>query len=314
LPGHKGQEERKAGTGVLACLLTKSRGLLPPLFCHYHPFFSSNVLPYFRHRLNTHSFSSTLLPLDNTFSLHVLPGIVAVFSLRYNPRDYTASISPYSGGEEGNMQILVLLVFLIAWLLTFWLGTIALETTGLERSKARFQALSALAGAGFTTSESESIVNHPRRRRIAAWLIFIGNAGIIAFIIILILYLRAGLLTPTFPHIIIVILPLLLIILFVRFGILDKLSTTIIHSLQKRSSTTCLPLDELLLQTGEYGIVRLTVKWHESMQNFRLKDYALPGSEIRVLAIERGNTVFSFPGENELLLEGDRLLCYGKLI
>ncbi len=54
------------------------------------------------------------------------------------------------------MQILVLLVFLIAWLLTFWLGAIALEITGMERSKARFQALSALSGTGFTTSEAES--------------------------------------------------------------------------------------------------------------------------------------------------------------
>ncbi len=211
------------------------------------------------------------------------------------------------------MQILVLLVFLIAWLLTFWLGTIALETTGLERTKARFQALSALTGTGFTTSEAESIVNHPKRRRIATWLIFIGNAGIIAFLILLILYLRAGLMTPTIPHIIIVILPLLLIILFVRFGIVDKLSSAIVRSLHKGSSTTGLALDELLLQTGEYGIVRLTVKLHEDMQNFKLKDYNLPDKENSILAIERGNTVLPFPGENELLLQGDRLLCYGKL-
>jgi len=86
------------------------------------------------------------------------------------------------------VQILVLLVFLIVWLFTFWLGAIALEITGMERSKARFQSLSALSGTGFTTSEAESIVNHPRRRRIATWLIFIGNTGIIAFILILILY------------------------------------------------------------------------------------------------------------------------------
>jgi len=211
------------------------------------------------------------------------------------------------------MQIVVLLVFLIAWLFTYWMGTIAFETTGLERSKARFQALSALTGTGFTTSEAESIVNHPGRRRIATWLIFIGNAGIIAFIIILILYLRAGLLTPTLPHIIIIILPLLLIILFIRFGVVDKLSTTIVRSRQKRSSTTKLILDELLLQTGEYGIARLTVKWNEGIQSIKLKEYTLTGNEIRILAVERGDIVFPFPGENERILKGDRLLCYGRL-
>jgi len=211
------------------------------------------------------------------------------------------------------MQILVLVTFLIAWLLTFWLGAIALEITGMERSKARFQALSALSGTGFTTSEAESIVNHPGRRRIATWLIFIGNTGIIAFILILILYLRNGLITPTLPYIIIVLLSLLVLVLFVRIGIENKLSTVIVRSLRKGNSTTGLAIDELLLQTGKYGIARLIVKWHEDMPTYKLKDYDLPGKEISILAIERGNNTLPFPGENEMLLEGDRLLCYGKL-
>ncbi len=37
------------------------------------------------------------------------------------------------------MQILVMLVFLAVWLLILWIGSIALEATGLERTKARFQ-------------------------------------------------------------------------------------------------------------------------------------------------------------------------------
>ena len=211
------------------------------------------------------------------------------------------------------MQILVLLVFLIAWLFTFWLGAIALEITGMERSKARFQSLSALSGTGFTTSEAESIVNHPRRRRIATWLIFIGNTGIIAFILILILYLRNGLITPSLPYIIIVILPFLFLALSVRFGIVNKLSSAIVHSLQKRSSTTGVTLEELLLQTGEYGIARLRIKWPDDIQSLTLKDCDLSGKEINILAVERGDDFFPHPGENERLLEGDLLLCYGKL-
>ena len=211
------------------------------------------------------------------------------------------------------MQILVLLIFLIVWLFIFWLGAIAFEITGLERSKARFQSLSALSGTGFTTSEAESIVNHPRRRRIATWLIFIGNTGIIVFILILILYLRNGLITPTMPHIIIVLLPLLILILSMRFGIVNKLSSIIVRSFRKKEVTSRLVLEELLLKTGEYGIARLSVKWRENMPNFKLKDYNIPGKEISILAIERNDNILPFPGENELLLEGDRLLCYGKL-
>src|SRR4030043_906617 len=103
------------------------------------------------------------------------------------------------------MQIIGMLIFLFVWLLILWLGSIALEATGMERAKARFQALSALTGTGFTTREAESIVNHPRRRRIATWLIFLGSVGIITFILVMILYLRAGLNAPS-PVLIVIII------------------------------------------------------------------------------------------------------------
>ena len=48
-------------------------------------------------------------------------------------------------------------------------ASIALMMTGLEKHKARFQAISAFSGTGFTTKEAELIVNHPVRRKIAQW-------------------------------------------------------------------------------------------------------------------------------------------------
>ena len=38
-------------------------------------------------------------------------------------------------------------------------ASIAFMMTGLDKNKARFQALSAFSGTGFTTKEAESIVN-----------------------------------------------------------------------------------------------------------------------------------------------------------
>jgi len=70
------------------------------------------------------------------------------------------------GAEEVDMQIVVILIAAVVWLLTFWLGSTALGATGMQRIKARFQALSSITGTGFTTRESESIVNHPKRRQI----------------------------------------------------------------------------------------------------------------------------------------------------
>src|SRR3954470_7120871 len=59
-------------------------------------------------------------------------------------------------------------------------GATALVLTGLASDAARFQARSAFLGVGFTTTESEAIVNHPVRRRIASGLIVAGNVGIVS--------------------------------------------------------------------------------------------------------------------------------------
>lgn len=62
------------------------------------------------------------------------------------------------------------------------IATIALTHTGLSRETARFQARSAFTGAGFTTDEAESAVNHPVRRRMLMLLMLLGNAGIVTAI------------------------------------------------------------------------------------------------------------------------------------
>jgi len=67
------------------------------------------------------------------------------------------------------------------------LGTIALTATGLPRPIAKFQARSALSGAGYTTHESESVVGHPARRKIVMLLMTLGGLGSAAIIATLII-------------------------------------------------------------------------------------------------------------------------------
>lgn len=57
---------------------------------------------------------------------------------------------------------------------------VIMRLTGLPENIARFQALSALTGTGFTTGESEMIVNHPIRRRVLIALMIIGHLGFVA--------------------------------------------------------------------------------------------------------------------------------------
>jgi len=77
------------------------------------------------------------------------------------------------------LALLIVVTFVFCIIRT---GAMALEMTGLSRDAARFQALSAFFGVGFTTDESELVVNHPVRRRIIRDLIVIGNIGIMSAI------------------------------------------------------------------------------------------------------------------------------------
>ena len=87
------------------------------------------------------------------------------------------------------VAIISLLIVIILSVLVTRVAAIALIHTGLSKESARFQSRSAFTGAGFTTNESERVVNHPVRRRILMLLILLGSAGVISVISSLILSL-----------------------------------------------------------------------------------------------------------------------------
>jgi Trk-type K+ transport system membrane component len=91
------------------------------------------------------------------------------------------------------MQLELGFLYLAVWLMMLWLGSVALEATGMERSRAHFQALSALSGTGFTTRDAETVVNHSSRRWIVTWLMFFGNAGFITVLILIIFSVQSSL-------------------------------------------------------------------------------------------------------------------------
>ena len=208
------------------------------------------------------------------------------------------------------MQIVAALAFLAVWLLVFWFGSIAFEATGMERRKARFQALSALTGTGFTTGEAELVVNYPRRRSIATWLIFLGNAGILSFLILLIAYVRSGVTMPSPVFIGIVVVSVIALLLSIRFGVVNALSSAILRITGGKRIPHPVAVEDTLYETGRYGIVRLGIG--EQAEGTTIKGTGLAERGISVLAIERRGDVMSSPGVEEVLAAGDHLLCYGE--
>jgi len=212
------------------------------------------------------------------------------------------------------MQILVALIFLAVWLLILWMGSIALETTGLERSKSRFQALSALTGTGFTTTQAEAIVEHPKRRRIVTYLIFLGNTGIVAFIILVVLYARSGIAAPSIFLIVITVVVLLIIALSFWLGLIDKLTNAFLKIGGGNRELSRPVIGRVIHQTGDYSLVQIKIGGKADIVGSNLKDTDLKRYDIAVLAIERGEKTLAQPGLEEQLQAGDCLLCYGKSV
>ena len=91
------------------------------------------------------------------------------------------------------VAVLTVLIVLTISLIVVRVATVSLVMTGISKDLAQFQALSAFTGAGFTTRESEDIVNHPVRRRIVMHLMLMGHAGaVIAVASVLLSFLNVG--------------------------------------------------------------------------------------------------------------------------
>ncbi len=207
----------------------------------------------------------------------------------------------------------VILLFAVVWLLVYWWGSIALEATGMERRKARFQALSAITGTGFTTIEAESVVNHPKRRRIVGWLILIGTTGVITLLVGLIVAVRGGVEAPSTLFIIVVISLIVLILVIIRIGMVSRISDVILRFVSTGPGRNWLVDKEILYQTGLYAVVRIKLDEKIVETGMRIGDSGLMEEGITILAIERKNTVLSLPDADEQVQLGDQLLCYGEV-
>jgi hypothetical protein len=202
------------------------------------------------------------------------------------------------------------------WLFILWFGSIALEATGMERSRARFQAMSALTGTGFTTREAENIVGHPRRRLIVGWMMFLGSVGIILFLLILLVIIVVGI-KPAKPTsavtLVLSALPAVALLVLYWIGVLDKLATSIVNWLKRTGYFKPeLSNTEIIYQAGDHSLARLTIGKAAPEVGAKISDTSLAKYNVKVLAIERGDKVLFYPEAKETIMAGDHLIYYGR--
>ncbi len=214
------------------------------------------------------------------------------------------------------IAILSLLLVVFLSILITRVATIALTHTGLTRESAKFQARSAFSGAGFTTSESEMVVNHPVRRRIVLILILIGNAGIVAAISSLILtFVRQGDSTTLTIRIVVLVTGILGLWAFASSRWVDRwLSRTVDALLKRHTDLNVTDYASLLHLTGEYRLAELRVEKDDWIDGLTLAEARLRDEGINVLGIKRADGTFLGNPTGETRAHNrDSLVLYGRI-
>lgn len=195
------------------------------------------------------------------------------------------------------------------------IATIALTYTGLSTQSARFQARSAYTGAGFTTSESEKIMNHPVRRKIVFNLMLVGNAGIVTVMSSLILtFVLPDTLSSKLYGLGIVVVGMVLIWLAIKSKWVDRgLSKIINRMLKKYTDLEVQDYAAVLHLKDDYKVSEKKVEEDNWMANKTLLELDLRHEGITILGIDRADCDYigSPTGSFEILPE-DIITVYGK--
>jgi hypothetical protein len=211
--------------------------------------------------------------------------------------------------------IIALLLVLMISLLVTRLATAALMLTGVSHQLARLQTLSTLTGVGFTTSESERIVDHPVRRRIVILMMLVGNAGFVTEAATLVLSFvgvttRAeGLLRGGW-----IVGGLLALGLVARSEWIERHMLHVMSwALRRWAKLEDYDFVELLEMAGGYRVRRIGVDPGEWVEGRRLDELRLFDEGITVLGIHRRDgSYLGVPRGDTTILSGDRLVIYGR--
>lgn len=203
-------------------------------------------------------------------------------------------------------------VVLVSLLITR-IATVALTLTGMSRESARFQARSALSGVGFTTSEAESIVSHPVRRRIVMVLMLLGSAGIVTVVATLVLSFANTDAAQKGQRLGLVIGGLLALWLLARSAWVDaRLSRLIAIALSRMSSLDARDYAALLHLSGGHTVSELAVCGDDWLAGRSLRDLDLRDEGVVVLGITRADGRYvGAPRFDTRVERNDTLLVYG---
>jgi hypothetical protein len=188
---------------------------------------------------------------------------------------------------------------------------ILFRLTGLKLEVSRFQVISMMTGTGFTTGESELILGHPVRRKLAAFLILFG-----AFSLAVLISSISNLLSNEMStkDILVVAGILLLAFVVLKLSCVQRLLTKLFHQKMKQNvNLGDLPIREVFLTNKEDRVLNLHI-YQESRLVHHTIDQIIKEHEqldFVILFIKRGDLKIRKNVYHTKLNEGDQLFLFG---
>ncbi|KAF0820682.1 hypothetical protein KIS4809_0209 [Bacillus sp. ZZV12-4809] len=207
------------------------------------------------------------------------------------------------------MGILFILIYLGIVLAVIEINTLIFTYTGLDKHVSRFQVISMLTGTGFTTGESELIIDHPIRRRFGAFLILFG-----AFSLAVIISAISNILSDEFytAKISFVAVALVIIIIILRLPkVRDYLPGKLEDELEEHYDFRDLPIREALLTDDSDHVLDYFIDETCEFKDKELGDVINNDEDINVLYIQRGDLKIRKERLVTELQEGDHIILYG---
>jgi hypothetical protein len=208
----------------------------------------------------------------------------------------------------------ILLIAILVSFIIVRIGGFALELTGIEPDVARFQALSAFSGTGFTTREAERVVGNKTRRRIVTILIILGNAGTVTVIATLVAsFTQVSGYMWFFIRLAIIIGGIFgLYQLIIRSNVSRRVPAWLQRPIMNRILRGAPAVEEIFHVEKDWVISLVMIKGSSKSIGLSVADITAEG-DIEILSIERAGTYLTRPDREEKIVEGDRLLVYANI-
>lgn len=207
------------------------------------------------------------------------------------------------------MGFVFILIYLTIILVVIEINTVLFTFTGLKKHIARFQVISMLTGTGFTTGESELIIDHPIRRRIGAFLILFG-----AFSLAVIISAISSILSDEFHTMKIgYVAGVLVLFLFVlKIGkVKNRLTVFFEHELESNFELQDLTIKDVFLKEKNDYLVEVPLHSSSTMIGGELIEKLNSKEDINILLIKRGEIIIRKERLNTELQAGDFILMFG---